>query len=430
MRFWVHAAVAVTASCILAAAATAEAPKSKNYVLFPIKTDLQRALLFSTRADAYAQFDVAEMVTEGKLDMSRIDGESLAKELAALAHGIGKPKPNLQLYFRYAGVALDPEPTKTMEDAITAVCRVAGFAKVGQGTTGEGGTWQDKVAKFAGLEEDGDAMESPIEDEFLRAYPVRTRLSRFLLGDVEYDCVLELRQSIDGRFKKLSVVPRQLINQRVTELKLPQKRMLTFRCMTTRAGRKTAEEYFTSRGNKPALVDAFVKELGFQRSTYGSTPMSVSPEDLIGKQAPDFTLDGLTGGQIHLQELIHGRVGVIAFWGVACGACRVEAPHLTELANRYGSKGLSVIAVNGYNEQKEDVERFAREKGLTHSIALMGRAVAEKKYTVASYPVTYLIDRTGAIVDYHLGFEPGDEKRLAEVVVRLLADGGKADDLK
>ena len=89
-----------------------------------------------------------------------------------------------------------------------------------------------------------------------------------------------------------------------------------------------------------------------------------------------------------------------------------------------------MVAVNGYDESKKDVERFVRSKGLTHPIALMGRKVAEEKYTVASYPVTYLVDRTGAIVDYHLGFEPGDEKVLATAIARLLAEREKVNDQK
>jgi hypothetical protein len=50
----------------------------------------------------------------------------------------------------------------------------------------------------------------------------------------------------------------------------------------------------------------------------------------------------------------------------------------------------------------------------------MGGKVAGEKYTVASYPVTYLVDHTGSIVDYHLGFEAGDEELLEAAVARLL----------
>jgi thiol-disulfide isomerase/thioredoxin len=430
MKACLHVFLVLLGIAFFGRSGVADELKSKNYLLAPIQTDLQRTLLFSTRADAYAMFDVGESVHEGKFDSRHFDVDGFRKDLALLAQQIGTAKPSLQIYFRYSGVSLDPQETKAMENAVTAMCRQAGFARVGTGTTGEGGSWQDKVAKFASLVDKVDATESPVEDEFVRVYPVRTKLSRFLLGDADDDCFVELRQPIDGRFSEFSDTARQVIGQRVAQLKLPQKRKLTFHCMTTNAGRESARRYFGQLDGKPPLADAFIKELGFQASTYSMMPMSVSPEDLLGKPAPDFTLDALGGGEIHLYEMIHGRVAVVAFWGVACGACRVEAPHLTALYNQYAGKGLAVIAVNGYDESKENVEQYVRDKGLTHPIALMGRKVAEDKYTVASYPVTYLLDSTGAIVDYHLGFEPGDEKVLAAKVARLLAEREKADDRK
>jgi hypothetical protein len=91
---------------------------------------------------------------------------------------------------------------------------------------------------------------------------------------------------------------------------------------------------------------------------------------------------------------------------------------------------LAIVAVNGYDESKEEVERFARANGLTHPIALMGKKVGEEKYTLTSYPVTFLVDHRGAIVDYHLDFERGDEKVLAKAIARLLAAREKANNQK
>jgi hypothetical protein len=82
---------------------------------------------------------------------------------------------------------------------------------------------------------------------------------------------------------------------------------------------------------------------------------------------------------------------------------------------------LTVVAVNAYDESKQEVDRFAREKRLTYPIALMGGKVSRELYTVTSYPVTFLIDHTGTIADYHLGFELGDERVLATAITRLLA---------
>jgi hypothetical protein len=56
--------------------------------------------------------------------------------------------------------------------------------------------------------------------------------------------------------------------------------------------------------------------------------------------------------------------------------------------------------------------------------------VSRDKYTVTSYPVTFLVDSTGAIVDYHLGFELGDETLLEKAVVRMLAECDNAKDRK
>jgi len=396
--------------------------KRKNYLLFAITTELQRILLFSTKADAYVQFDVGECMDDGELDLQRFDAEAFRKELAARVRQIHKAEPRLFISFRYAGISWEPNGTKTnaMQKVITGICRDAGFAKVQTGMAGEGGSWQDKIASLGSLTDDVDSSESPIEDEFVRVYPVRTRLSRFLLGDSRYDCYIDLRQPIDGRFQEFSPAARRTIGQRVAKLELRQKRKLTFHCLATTAGQANVERYFAKRAGNPPMVDAFVKEIGFHSSSYSMMPMGVSPENLLGKQAPDFTLEGLDGGQIHLHEMIRGRVAVIAFWGVACGACCDEAPHLTAIFNKYRDQGLIVVAVNGYDESKDVVDRFARSKGLAHQIALKGSKVAEGKYTVQSYPVTFLVDRTGAIADYHLGFDPGDEKRLEQGVAHLL----------
>ena len=155
--------------------------------------------------------------------------------------------------------------------------------------------------------------------------------------------------------------------------------------------------------------------------------MSVSPEDLLGKPAPDFTLDALGEGTIQFHKMRHGRVALVAFWGVACGACCEEAPYLTGLAKQFGDQDLFVVAVNGYDEPRETVAKFVKEKGLTHSIAMKGGKVAKDNYTVASYPVTFLVDRQGKVVDYHLGFDPGDEKLLAESISRVLAKLAKSN---
>jgi thiol-disulfide isomerase/thioredoxin len=415
-----HVLLPLTVMLVAAGFVRADETKTTNYILFPITTDLQRVLSFSPHANAYAQFDVALAAQGKKFDLNRVDVEGFRADLARLVQKLDVDKPGLQIFFRYANVELDPKEQQAMETAISAICRQAGFDKVQTGGTYEGGTWKDKMVRVTSDPSGDDAAESPVENEFVRAYPVRTPLSHFLLGSNDYDCVIELRQPIDGRFSEVSPTVRQVIGEQVARLDLPRKRKVNFRCLTTTAGSKSVERYFGGGG--PAPVSVLLEELGFRDRSYSSMTMSVSVEDLLGKPVPDFTLDALAGGEIHFHELIRGKVALIAFWGVACGACRVEAPYLTALSDQFKNQGLAVVAVNGYDESREDFDKYARDKHLTHPIALMGKKVAEEKFTVASYPITFLIDRQGKIVDYHLGFEPGDEKAFATSIERLLAE--------
>jgi hypothetical protein len=90
------------------------------------------------------------------------------------------------------------------------------------------------------------------------------------------------------------------------------------------------------------------------------------------------------------------------------------------LYEKYKDAGLAVVAVNAYDESEEAVAEFAEQQKLAYTIALMGRTVAEKTYAVGAYPTSFWVDHSGTIVDYVVGFDPGDEVRMAAKIERLL----------
>lgn len=428
----IHRCISTLLVTLAIASSVARAESSElfkgHYVIFPITTALQRHLI--PAADIYVEFDVKASLrdaTDYKIDSINYFSQGFAEDLSLVRDQIGKPSPLLMLYLRYSGLNVSKTERQSIEDAVTEMCKLGAVSKVRHGARFEGGTWSDKVASLGDWQANtkADADESSIEDEIAQVFPVRTALSRFLLANA--DCLVELRQPIDSRFKGFSESTRRSIAKAVDQLGISEKHLVSFHVIATTAGTDVAHAYFQGRDSKPAPSDEFIKELGFARATCAVTPMGVSAEDLLGKPAPDFTLDALAGGQIHLQDAIRGRAAVITFWGVACGSCRVEAPHLTALRDKYSADDLAVVAVNAYNETRDDIEKFARDAKLTHPIALQGRKVAEKKYTVTSYPVTFFVDRQGTIVDYHLGFDAGDEKVFGTTVERLIA-ADKAPD--
>jgi peroxiredoxin len=100
----------------------------------------------------------------------------------------------------------------------------------------------------------------------------------------------------------------------------------------------------------------------------------------------------------------------------------VELPRLQPLYEKYQDQGFEIIAVDG----KRDTERattFIEEKGLTYTMLENGEGddeIVASLYKVRAYPSSFLIDRDGKVMYFHLGFEAGDEEHLEEQIQSLL----------
>ncbi len=100
----------------------------------------------------------------------------------------------------------------------------------------------------------------------------------------------------------------------------------------------------------------------------------------------------------------------------------MELPRLQPLYEKYQDQGFEIIAVDG----KRDTERatkFIEENGLTYTMLENGEGddeIVGALYKVRAYPSSFLIDRNGKVMYFHLGFEPGDEVHLEEEIQSLL----------
>jgi len=100
----------------------------------------------------------------------------------------------------------------------------------------------------------------------------------------------------------------------------------------------------------------------------------------------------------------------------------VELPRLQPLYEKYQDQGFEIIAVDG----KRDTERatkFIEENGLTYTMLENAEDEAEivgNIFKVRAYPSSFLIDREGKVMYFHLGFEEGDEEHLEEEILSLL----------
>ncbi|MCU0480413.1 MAG: TlpA family protein disulfide reductase [Anaerolineae bacterium] len=118
----------------------------------------------------------------------------------------------------------------------------------------------------------------------------------------------------------------------------------------------------------------------------------------IGDVAPDFTTTTPTGDPIRLSDF-RGQVVFLNFWATWCGPCRIEMPLFQRF---YDQTDVTILAVNN-RETADQVMTFADQIRITFPLALDESGTIQDQYYVQAYPMTYIIDANGVIVDIHYG---------------------------
>ena len=77
-----------------------------------------------------------------------------------------------------------------------------------------------------------------------------------------------------------------------------------------------------------------------------------------------------------------------------------------------------VLAVNAWDEPREQLAEFAKEKKLKHRILLNGGDVFSEKYNLSGIPILFWIDAQGVIIATDAGFD--DPKSLERQTAHLV----------
>lgn len=105
-----------------------------------------------------------------------------------------------------------------------------------------------------------------------------------------------------------------------------------------------------------------------------------------------------------------GKVLVVNFWYAGCPPCRVEAPDLEALSQKYASQGVSFLGVNLY-DSASTAASFEKDKGVTYPSVLdrdTGSVLLAFSKTVPpkATPTTLVIDKQGRVAARILGAIP------------------------
>ncbi|NUU06809.1 TlpA disulfide reductase family protein [Leifsonia sp. C5G2] len=106
-----------------------------------------------------------------------------------------------------------------------------------------------------------------------------------------------------------------------------------------------------------------------------------------------------------------GKVLVVNFWYAGCPPCRVEAPDLQSLSQKYAAQGVDFLGVNLY-DSAQTAASFEKDKGVTYPSVLdrdTGSVLLAFSKTVPpkATPTTLVVDKKGRVAARILGAIPG-----------------------
>ena len=139
---------------------------------------------------------------------------------------------------------------------------------------------------------------------------------------------------------------------------------------------------------------------------------------LVGKPAPDFRLDLLSGAKFHLADH-QGKIVILDFWATWCGPCVQAMPQIDRVAAEFADRGVELIAVN-LQEAPAQINPMLERLKLSPEVALDRTGAIAAKYGASAIPQTVVIDRTGKITRLFIGGGPKLGDQLKEAIQALL----------
>ncbi|MEW6249574.1 MAG: redoxin domain-containing protein [Planctomycetota bacterium] len=153
---------------------------------------------------------------------------------------------------------------------------------------------------------------------------------------------------------------------------------------------------------------------------FRAVTLPAKPEDLVGKEAPEFSGTAFDGKPIALQDL-RGRVVVLDFWATWCVPCVAALPSVQKVCEKYAAKPVTFIGIDqDAAKQEEKARKLIESKKLTFRQVLDADRSIGKSFNITQIPCSIVIDPQGVVRVVHTGGIEKLEEELAADIERVL----------
>lgn len=146
------------------------------------------------------------------------------------------------------------------------------------------------------------------------------------------------------------------------------------------------------------------------------------PFDIVGRQAPDWTLVDADSAAVSLGDL-RSRVLLIQFTGVGCLPCQLAIPMLNSLGTRYAPSDVGVVAIETWGAPLHTLGAYVRQKEISYPL-LAGTDETVKAYLPdGTVPVFLLLDAKRCVRYAFRGYGKGEsDRQITEAIDDLLRE--------
>jgi thiol-disulfide isomerase/thioredoxin len=132
---------------------------------------------------------------------------------------------------------------------------------------------------------------------------------------------------------------------------------------------------------------------------------AATSHELVGTDAPTFSLPRVTDGQTRALADYPGEVVVIDFWATYCGPCREAMPMLERVHLAYDGQGVTMVGINldaPDPSRMTQVEAWVDRYDVAYDV-LLDPGSTGHVYGARRIPYIVVIDPTGVVRAVHRG---------------------------
>ena len=136
---------------------------------------------------------------------------------------------------------------------------------------------------------------------------------------------------------------------------------------------------------------------------------------------PNMKFKDLKNKKQNLSQYYSDGPILLNFWNLACEPCKKEMKELNKIDIRYRDQGFDFVSINIDSPRSmSKVKSYIKSQKFSFTVLSDPKAELFRKMGGKVMPFVIIADSTGEIISRHVGYNPGDEKKLEKEIVHLL----------